>query len=43
MLELSEVLMYEFYCDYIKKYDKKSKLLLTDTDSVIYISKTKCL
>ena len=29
--------MYEFYSDYIKnKYDKKSKLLFTDTDSLMY-------
>ena len=30
ILELSKVLMYEFYYDYIKsKYDNKSKLLFT--------------
>ena len=29
--------MYEFYSDYFKnKYDKKSKLLFTDTDSLMY-------
>ena len=34
ILELSKVLMYEFNYDYIKnKYDNKSKLSFTDTDS----------
>ena len=34
ILELSKVLTYEFYYDYIKnKYDNKSKLLSTDIDS----------
>ena len=36
ILELIKVLMYEFHYDYIKnKYDKKSKPLLTDTDSLM--------
>ena len=40
ILELSKVLMYEFHYDYIqKKYDNKSKLSFTDTDSVMYETK----
>ena len=42
MLELSKVLMYEFHYNYIKdKYDKKSKLVFTDTDSLMDEIKTK--
>ena len=42
ILDLSKVLMYEFNYDYIKnKYDNNSRLLLTDTDSLMYKSKTK--
>ena len=37
ILELRKVLMYEFLYDDIKnKYDNKSKLLFTDTDSLMY-------
>ena len=42
ILELSEVLMYKYYYDYIKnKYDNKSKLLFTDSDSLMYEIKTE--
>ena len=34
--------MYKIYYDYIKnQYDNKSKLLLTDTDSLMYEIKTE--
>ena len=37
ILELSKVLMFEFYYDYVKnKCDSKSRLLFTDTDSLVY-------
>ena len=36
ILLLSKVLMHEFHCDYIKnKYGNNSKLLFTDTDSLM--------
>ena len=42
ILELSKVLMYKFHYDYIKiKYDNKSNLLFTDTDSLMYEIKTE--
>ena len=42
ILKLSKVLMYEFYYDYIKnKYGNNSKLLFTDTDSLMYEIKTE--
>ena len=42
ILELSKVLMYEFNYDYIKNnYDIKTKLLFTDTDSLIFEIKTE--
>ena len=41
ILELRKVLMYEFHYDYIKnKYCIKSRLLLTDTDSLMYEIRT---
>ena len=42
ILEMSKVLMYEFCYDYIKnRYDSKSKLLFTDTDKLMYETKTE--
>ena len=42
ILELSKVLMYKFHYHCIKiNYDNKSKLLFTDTDSLMYEIKTE--
>ena len=42
ILELSKVLMYEFHYDYIKnKYGNNSRLLFTETNSLMYEIKTK--
>ena len=41
ILDLSKVLMREFHYDYIKnKYGKNSRLLFTDTESLMYEIKT---
>ena len=42
ILEMSKVLMQKFYHDYFKnKYDRKSELLFTDTDGLMYEIKTE--
>ena len=41
ILELSKILMYQFWHDYVKpKYDKRAKLCYMDTDSFIAYKKT---
>ena len=39
ILEISKIVMYEFWCDYLKpKYGEKAKLCYMDTDSfIVYI------
>ena len=42
ILEVNKLLMYEFHYDLIKnKYDRKSNMLFTDTDSLMYQIKTE--
>ena len=42
ILDISKILMYEFWYDYINlKYRNKSKLCYTDTDSFIIYIKTE--
>ena len=42
ILEISKILMYEFWCDYIKaKYQSIAKLCYMDTDSFIIHIKTE--
>ena len=40
ILEISEILMYEFWYDYVKlKHDEKEKFCYVDTDSfIVYIT-----
>ena len=42
ILDISKIVMFEFWCDYIKaKYGKKAKPCYMDTDSFIIHIKTK--
>ena len=42
IIDLIKVLTYEFHCDYVRqKYGRKSRLLFTDTDSLMHKIKTE--
>ena len=42
ILDFSKALMYELHCDYVKnKYGNNSRLLFTDSDSLMYEIKTE--
>ena len=42
IVDLSKILMYKFHCDYNKnKYSNNSRVLFTDTDSLMYETKTE--
>ena len=42
ILDISKILMYEFWYDYIKpKYEDRAKLCYTDTDNFVIFIKTE--